>query len=138
MSETSSRTSVLRVTSIILVIYGVIALVVGGLMMMGVYIAASDDMVGIAAGVAAILGIVAFFGGLLDLAVGLVGLRTAKHTEKTNLAFVLGIISVIFSVYGLVSAIGTGDGGSIASSLVGLILPGLYLYGVVKIRQGAA
>ena len=113
-------------------------IVIGLFMMMGVFIASSDDMVGIAAGVAAVLGVVAFIGGLLNLFVGVVGLNASKRNDKNTLAFVLGVISVIYGIYSIVSAISTGDGGSIANAFVGIILPALYLYGVIQTRKGIA
>ena len=134
----ASGSSVLRVASIIMIVFAIANLVIGLFMMMGVFIASSDDMVGIAAGVAAVLGIVAFIGGLLNLFVGVVGLNASKRNDKNTLAFVLGIISVIYGIYSIVSAISTGDGGSIANAFVGIILPALYLYGVIQTRQGIA
>ena len=134
----ASGSSVLRVASIIMIVFAIANLVIGLFMMMGVFIASSDDMVGIAAGVAAVLGIVAFIGGLLNLFVGVVGLNASKRNDKNTLAFVLGIISVIYGIYSIVSAISTGDGGSIANAFVGIILPALYLYGVIQTRKGIA
>ena len=70
MDQNSSKptgSSVLRVASIIMIVFAVINLVVGLLMMMGVFFASADDMVGVAAGVAAVIGVVAFIGGLLNL-----------------------------------------------------------------------
>ena len=136
MAGTAS--SVLRVTSLIMIVYALICLVLGLFMMFGVYIVAADAEVGLGAGVAAILGVVAFFGGLLNLFVGAVGFKASKQAGKNTLAFALGIISVIFGVYSLVSAIGTGDAGSIANAVAGLILPALYLYGVYQTRQAPA
>lgn len=130
--------SILRVVSIIMIVYSVFSLIAGALMMMGVYLVAVDDEIGIAAGVAAVIGIIAFVGGLLDLFVGIAGFNASKHAGKNTLAFILGICSVVFGLWSLVSAIGTGDAGSIASSVVGLILPALYLYGVIQTRQGMA
>ena len=134
----ASGSSVLRVASIIMIVFAIVNLVIGLFMMMGVFIASSDDMVGIAAGVAAVLGIVAFIGGLLNLFVGVVGLNASKRNDKNTLAFVLGIISVIYGIYSIVSAISTGDGGSIANAFVGIILPALYLYGVIQTRKAIA
>lgn len=130
--------SVLRVASIIMIVFAIANLVIGLLMMLGVFFASASDAVGVAAGVAAILGVVAFIGGLLNLFVGVVGLNASKRNEKNTLAFVLGVISVIYGIYGIVSAVSTGDAGSIANAFVGIILPALYLYGVFQTRKGIA
>lgn len=138
LKQQQRGSSVLRVASIIMIVYSVFSLIAGVLMMMGVYLVAVDDEIGVAAGVAAVIGIVAFVGGLLDLFVGIVGFNASKRDGKNTLAFILGICSVVFGLWSLVSAIGTGDAGSIASSVVGLILPALYLYGVIQTRKGMA
>lgn len=130
--------SVLRVASIIMIVFAIANLVIGLLMMLGVFFASAGDTVGVAAGVAAVLGVVAFIGGLLNLFVGVVGLNASKRNEKNTLAFILGIISVIYGIYGIVSAVSTGDAGSIANAFVGVILPVLYLYGVVQTRKDIA
>lgn len=137
-SNKPTGSSVLRVASIIMIVFAVINLVVGLFMMLGVFFASADDMVGVAAGVAALIGVVAFIGGLLNLFVGVVGLNASKRNDKNTLAFVLGVVSVIYGIYGIVSAISTGDGGSIANAFVGIILPALYLYGVIQTRKGIA
>lgn len=141
MSQNSNKatvSSVLRVASIIMIVFAIANLVIGLLMMLGVFFASMDDAVGVAAGVAAVLGVVAFIGGLLNLFVGVVGLNASKRNEKNTLALILGIISVIYGIYGIVSAISAGDAGSIANAFVGIILPALYLYGVVQTRKGIA
>ena len=130
--------SILRVASIILIVYAVITLVSGLFMMMGVYMVAADADVNIATGIAAIVGIVAFLGGLLNLFVGVVGFRASKRNDKNTLALVLGVISVVFGIYGITTAIGTGDAGSIAHAVAGIILPALYLYGVIETRRRVA
>lgn len=141
MDQNSSKptgSSVLRVASIIMVVFAVINLVVGLLMMMGVFFASADEELGIAAGVAAVIGVVAFIGGLLNLFVGVVGLKASSRNDKNTLAFILGVISVIYGIYAIVSAISTGDGSSIANAFVGIILPALYLYGVIETRKAIA
>ena len=130
--------SILRVVSIILIVYAVITLVSGLFMMMGVYMVAADADVNIATGIAAIVGIVAFLGGLLNLFVGVVGFRASKRNDRNTLALVLGVISVVFGIYGITTAIGTGDAGSIANAVAGIILPALYLYGVIETRRRVA
>ena len=127
--------SILRVASIILIVYAVITLVSGLFMMMGVYMVAADADVNIATGIAAI---VAFLGGLLNLFVGVVGFRASKRNDRNTLALVLGVISVVFGIYGITTAIGTGDAGSIANAVAGIILPALYLYGVIETRRRVA
>lgn len=137
-SSKPTGSSVLRVASIIMIVFAVINLVVGLLMMMGVFFASADEELGIAAGVAAVIGVVAFIGGLLNLFVGVVGLNASSRNDKNTLAFILGVISVIYGIYAIVSAISTGDGSSIANAFVGIILPALYLYGVIETRKAIA
>ena len=64
------------------------------------------------------------------------GLKASKRNGRNSLAFVLGIISVVFGVCGIITSFGSGEAGSIANAAVGTILPALYLYGVIETRKG--
>ena len=70
------------------------------------------------------------------LGIGFIGLKASKEQGEHKAAFAIGVIGVVFSAITLIQSFG-GDGASIGSSLVGLILPVLYLVGVYQTRQGA-
>ena len=76
--------------------------------------------------------------GIFDLIIGIVGVKASKTNGKHTAAFVLGIIGVIIAGISLVTTF-TSSSGDVASSLaggvVGLVLPILYLVGVVQTRK---
>lgn len=136
-----SGSKLLKVVSIIMIVYGAIIAVLGlittlgGGALMGADVADADEAMAVGS-FAAMLGVVFLFSGIIEIVTGVIGLKASKDNGKHKAAFVIGIISVISAGYSLITALG-GDGGSILGSVVGLILPALYLYGVYQTRQGA-
>ena len=96
--------TLLKVVSIIMIVYGIILAVFGLLSTVG--------------------------GGAM------IGADVETDVTAHKAAFAIGVIGVVFSAITLIQSFG-GDGASIGSSLVGLILPVLYLVGVYQTRQGA-
>jgi len=131
--------TLLKVVSIIMIVYGIILAVlglvstVGGGAMIGAD--AETDITAAGAGLA-IIGIAFIISGVLEAVIGFVGLRASKEQGEHKAAFVIGIIGVVSGAITLVQSFG-GDGGSVFSSLLGLILPVLYLVGVNQTRQEA-
>ncbi len=131
--------TLLKVVSIIMIVYGIILAVfgllstVGGGAMIGADV--ETDVTAAGAGLA-IIGIAFIFSGVLEAVIGFIGLKASKEQGEHKAAFAIGVIGVVFSAITLIQSFG-GDGASIGSSLVGLILPVLYLVGVYQTRQGA-
>ena len=97
------------------------------------------DMAAFGLSMVMLMGVALIVGGIIDLIIGIVGLKASKTNGKHTGAFVLGIIGVVFAAMTLIGtfASGTGDiGSSLAGGVVGLILPVLYLVGVVQTRKG--
>ncbi|MEG1623869.1 MAG: hypothetical protein RR300_03300 [Raoultibacter sp.] len=82
-------------------------------------------------------GIMLLVNGLVDLVVGIFGLRGAKNPKKIGVFFVLAIIGVVFAAFGLISTLMSGsfDAGSIVSGLLSLVFPALGLYFASKIKK---
>ena len=84
------------------------------------------------------VGGVAIIGGIIDLIVGLLGLRGAKDPNKITPFFVLVIIGLIFGVLDVVLTLmsGTGiDPTSLASAIIHLVLMVILLVCANKVRQ---
>ena len=153
--------TLLKVVSIILIVFGALGIVagisglVGGGVVAGSGIADqatgttlsinNGELSGSDADVAALgitalvlVGVIALISGALDLIIGIVGLKASKENAKHTAAFVLGIIGVVFAVISLIATISAGGDmtTSLASGVVGLILPVLYLVGVNQTRKG--
>ena len=95
------------------------------------------DMAVLGITVVVLLGAMLVVSGVIDLIIGIVGLRASKENGKHTAAFVLGIIGVVWAVISLIVTVagGSADGNAILSGLVGLVLPVLYLVGVNQTRR---
>lgn len=128
----------LKVVSIIMIVFGGIYAVlgllttIGGSAMLGAG-ADLEDEAAVIGVVAAAAGVIFILSGVLDIVVGVVGLKASKESGKHTAAFVLGILSVVFAAISLFQAIGSG--GSVVGGIFGLVLPVLYLVGVVQTRS---
>lgn len=142
--------TLLKVVSIILIVFAALA-VVGGILMIagggiiagsgasGTYTINGTTYSGTEAAVGGgliigALGGVMMVSGIIDLIIGIVGVKASNENGQHTAAFVLGIIGVIVAAAGLIMGI-ANNSSSIFSGLVGLVLPILYLVGVMQTRK---
>ena len=119
-------------TGILYIIFGALglllslALLAGG----GLLLAAGAGTVGIALGaVAGILGAITVLTAVFYLILGILGVRNCDKPEKCGVNFVLGILVLVLVVIGLVVNVATTGPSGALSSVVGLVLPILYVMG---------
>lgn len=135
--------TVLKVVSILMIIFAAISLLIaiaaGFVGCAAITAAGTDDSVAAAGVVAGAAGIVLLISGVFDLITGIVGLKASGRNGKNTAAFVLGIICVVLGVFGAIGSFSTGgDTLTIIVNLISsLLLPILYLYGVVQTRKGS-
>lgn len=123
----------IKVLSIIVVIVGVLAIALGlvsclggvaGVAGGGDATASEQEALALGAGMLFFLGGAAVVSGVIDLIVGLLGLRGAKNPEKIMPFFVIAIIGAVFAVVNLIGCFTSGqlDSSNIASAVVQLVL----------------
>ena len=154
--------TLLKVISIIMIIFAILAMIggvlflVGGGMIAGSgaiegatgntlsisntgEVSGSDaDMAVLGMSGAFVVGIAFIIAGIIDLIIGIVGVKASKTNGKHTGAFLLGIIGVVFAGLTLIGTLASssGDiGSSLAGGVVGLVLPVLYLVGVIQTRK---
>ncbi len=71
-------------------------------------------------------------GGIVQLVSGIIGVKNANKPEKAALCKKAGIVVIIMLVLGNVLSVVSGGGLQIVSLLIGLIIPGLFIYGAMK------
>ncbi len=136
----------LKVTGILMIIFSAIALI------LEIVLAAGIAALGVAAEsnvsfgtvtsdisptvwIAVVLG---FVGVVAEFVAGIIGVANAKKPEKANTCFIWGVIVIAVNVISnIVMAITYPDGFSVWSTLLGLVLPVLYLIGAVLNKKSA-
>ena len=136
----SGSQKALKVISIITIVYAVVLLVLGIFMAAGGSLLSGEtiDVDGTAASasiVAAVLGVTLVVGGVVDLVIGLLGLRGAKNPRKVGPFFVLCIIGLALGLVGRGMAIaqGTFD----PASLVNIVIIAVCLFLAMRVKQQA-
>lgn len=123
----------IKVLSIIVIVVAILSIVAGlvtcaggaaGVMAGADASAAEQQQLALGAGVLFVLAGGALVSGVIDLIVGLLGLRGAKDPNKIMPFFVIAIIGAVFAVLNLIGCFTSGqlDGTSIASAVVQLAL----------------
>lgn len=148
--EKSKSQKVLKVICIIWIVCSAIALVIGlvasGLGGLALYGTGSGEITGSDAATAATtgtivlgVGIVALLSGVIDLVVGIFGLRGANDPKKIKVFFILCIISLVFSGIDVVSTIAQyGMGSEVINTLISCVWPVVCLWLANNIRNQAA
>ena len=125
----------LKNTGILMIIGGALSLILALVAVAGIAALAylADGNVGIlyAAGALTLVGAVA------ELVAGIVGVKNCKKPEKAGTCMVWGIIVAALSVLGNLLNVAGGQGFSVSSLLLGLVLPVLFIVGAVKNKQSA-
>ena len=123
----------IKVLSIIVIVVAILSIVAGlvtcaggaaGVMAGADASAVEQEQLALGAGVLFVLAGGALVSGIIDLIVGLLGLRGAKDPNKIMPFFVIAIIGAVFAVLNLIGCFTSGqlDGTSIASAVVQLAL----------------
>ena len=121
----------LKVSGILLIIFAAISIVI---LVFGMIAAATlGGTLGAAVGgIVLVLGLVST---VFSLIMGILGVKYANVPAKATVCMVFAIIAIALQLINLIS----GDANvNIISTLIGLILPVLYLIGALKNKQAAA
>lgn len=130
--EKSGSQKALKVISILMIVFGGLAIafglfgMVGGGVIGAAGVDAADDSAAALGGIAIVVGIGMLVSGVIDLVIGIFGLRGANNPQKIGVFFVFAIIGTVLAALGFVGTLmsGSGDASSIVSGFVGLLLPG--------------
>ena len=119
---------VIKVVSILVIIVAILSILLGLASCVGGFagVAASSGVSESEQETLALvfLGGGAIISGVIDLIVGMLGVRGANNPEKIMPFFVISIIAVVFAVFNLIGCFTTGqmDATTIASAVVQLVL----------------
>lgn len=125
----------LKVTGIIMIIGASLGIIISILAIVGI---AAIDTLGITEavdyniGLLYVSGILSLVGAAMEMVAGILGVANSKKPEKANVCIVFGAIVILFSLAGSILTVVGGNSFPVASFLIGLVLPVLYLIGAFK------
>ena len=141
--EKSSK--LLKVTSILMIIFGSLALLlgifalIGALAIMGGALGLGTDGAQLVGELILVAAVVALIGAIIQFVAGIVGVKNYNKPEKANVCVVFAVLVALVTVASTVfNAIG-GDFGTtqIISLLIGLVIPVLYMVGALQLKKMA-
>lgn len=125
----------LKVTGILMIIFGALALILSIVAAIGLAALAASDLNTWQYTAAVILMLV---GSIFEMIAGIVGVKNCNKPEKAGTCMVWGIIVIALSVLSnVLTLVGNPDNFSIVNLLTGLVIPVLYLIGAVMNKKAA-
>lgn len=125
----------LKVTGILMIVFGALALILSIVAAIGLAALAALDLNTWQYTLAVILMLV---GSIFELIAGIVGVKNCNKPEKAGTCMVWGIIVIALSVLSnVLTLVGNPDNFSIVTLLTGLVIPVLYLIGAVMNKKAA-
>ena len=121
----------LKVTGILMIVFGAIALIVSIIAILGIAALAAIndgtyDMTMLYVG-----GVFALISAVAEFVAGIIGVINAKLPHKANTCIVWGVVAVMCIAGEIISMIG-GSQFNVFSLICGLAIPVLYIIGAVK------
>ena len=120
----------LKVTGILMIIFGALAIVMELIAMAGLGVL---EAIGAPMGALWLSAIVGLVGSVLELVAGINGVLNAEKPEKAKTCMVWGIIIAGMCVISnLITLFAYPDNFNIVSLLLGLVIPALFIFGAYK------
>lgn len=138
--QQNQGSKMLKVTGILMIIGGALALVIALIAVIGIAAAASLAAGALGGGIialAVIASILSLLGGGIELAAGILGVKNWNQPAKAQSCIVFGAIIIALSVLSNILNLASGSEFNLFSLLLGLVLPVLYLIGAVQLKNMA-
>lgn len=141
MEKTTSQKA-LKVISIIMIVLagltlllGITGIASGGFLSITGLSSTNGNSIALLGGMAIIAGLIIVVGGIINLLIGIFGLRGASDPRKIGTFYVLAIIGLAFAVLSALGTVVGGDWSSLGSAIIGLILPGVCVLLAYNIKK---
>ena len=133
MEQQAKGAQFLKVTGIIMIVGGALGIILGIVALIAAI--AANALVDGALGLLIVAALLALVGSVIQLIAGIIGVKNCNKPEKAQTCIVWGAIVVAFSVISTILTVAAGGEFSLVSFLVGLVLPGLFIFGAIKNKQ---
>lgn len=132
MEQTAKGATFLKVTGILMIIGGAIALILGFVAVASVAALAYLSDGAISSGLLYAASILTLISAVAELVAGIVGVVNSKKPEKAGACIVWGVIVAVLSVAGCILTAVGGSSFPVVNLILGLVLPALYVIGALK------
>ena len=123
----------LKVTGILMIIFGAIALVTSIIAMLGLGML---EALGLPMGLLWASGIIALVGSVVEFVAGIIGVKNWNKPEKANTCIGWGIVVALMCIVSnVLTLIGYPESFSVISVISGLVIPVLYLIGAFQNKK---
>ena len=127
----------LKVTGILMIIGGGIALIVAIIALLGVAALAYVSDGAISSAMLYLACVLTLVSAVAELVAGIIGVKNAKYPEKSTSCMVWGIIVAVLCVAGCIFTAVAGSAFPVFSLILGLILPALFIIGAALNKKKA-
>ena len=123
----------LKVTGILMIVFGTLALVLAIIAIAAVSLAAS---LGIGSMMLTLSGILALVGAVAQMVAGILGAVNWARPEKAGVCIVWGVIVIVLCIHStILTLVSDADNFSIISLLTSFVIPVLYLIGAFQNKK---
>lgn len=137
----ASGKGLLKVTGILMIIFGGISVILAIISLISAIsvLALGSFLIGAAVGALLLIAsIIALLSGALELVTGIVGVKNADNPAKAKTCIILcGVIILLSIISFIITCCSAFTATGLISFLLGLIIPGLYMWGAIKNQQQA-
>ena len=124
----------LKITSILMIIGGIIAAIAGVIAILGVSALAALSGSAVGAGLLFASSIIVTISSVIQIIAGIKGLKACKVPENAGKCVTWGIVLAVLSIISMVIGLIGGGEFNITSLVLNLLVPGLYVYGALKTK----
>lgn len=126
---------ILKVTSILMIVGGIIAAITGVIALLSISTLAALSGSAKGTGLLYASSILVTLASVIQLIAGIKGLGACSDSQKAASCIKWGIIIAILTIISMIIGLVGGGTFSITSLVLNLLLPGLYVYGAVQVKN---
>lgn len=127
----------LKVTSILMIIGGVIGVIAGIIAILGISALAALMETGGGTGLLYASSTIVTLASVIQFVAGIKGIGACNAPQKATACIKWGVIIAVLSIISMIIGLVAGGDFSITSLVLNLLVPGLYIYGAIQMKNGS-
>ena len=127
----------LKVTSVLMIIGGVIGVIAGIIAILGISALAALMETGEGTGLLYASSTIVTLASVIQFVAGIKGIGACNAPQKAAACIKWGVIITGLSIISMIIGLVAGGDFSITSLILNLLVPGLYIYGAIQMKNGS-